>query len=91
MRATLDALISRHSARGRALGWTIMFAAALSLFIAPFAWWMLLPLAVVIVGRWFQRCPRCKDSVYAGPGSLLRLWPAHTCRLCGYDYTQADQ
>lgn len=78
--------------RGSALWWTLGLIVPLGLAIIQAPTWVLFPvLGLMLAGRWFQRCPKCKDTAYAGPGSLLRLWPAHTCRMCGYDYTGREE
>ena len=47
--------------------------------------------ALMLVARWFQRCPKCRDTAYAGPGSWPALWPGRRCRSCDCDFTVVEQ
>lgn len=81
-----------RSVRGSAFWWMLGLSAPMAMIVLGLPTWAWAPvLGLMLAGRWFQRCPKCKDTAYAGPGSLLRLWPAHTCRMCGYDYAQREE
>jgi hypothetical protein len=46
--------------------------------------------AVVLLIKWFQRCPRCR-SVFASLLPNSGYWVKRTCRKCGHTWEERAQ